>query len=222
MCSELETLLQENKNLIHTILKKYKYAINLSAYDYQDFYQEGVVAFIEAYNGFDPNKGDDFIKYASKIIANKISRFAMENTNSIKFPFEYAKVWKVAKRNNLGIEDLQEIAELTNLPIEKVAEVMQWEQLKKVKFLNENLQDGTGEQFTLEQVLSMEEDLTTVFVNEFLQKLDSKAKSIVALKLEDKTQKEISEITNIPQQTVSRILKTTSNKLKIFIGGDRT
>lgn len=216
--NNLEVLLQENEWLIYNLVSKYEYAIKYSAYDKNDFLQEGRLAFIEAYNTFDEKRGTKFLSYATSVISNRLSDFALANSNQMKFPRLYTKVWRIAKKNNLTKNDIEEIAQITDLPIEKVIEIMEWEQKKKVQSLNAPIVTGEGETFSLCEILEGDEtDFTNIFVEEFIDTLDEQQKILVALRLDEKTQREISASENIPQSTVNRMLKKIANNLEVYI-----
>jgi RNA polymerase sigma factor (sigma-70 family) len=73
----------KNLNLIHNMLKTF----TISSQDYEDYFNEGVLALINAVDNYDANKGYAFSTYACKAILNHLTKYKHNNTY-IKFPEE--------------------------------------------------------------------------------------------------------------------------------------
>lgn len=206
--NELEKSINENENLIHQILKKYKGIVNYSAFDYEDLFQEAVEGFIKAYKTYDKSKGE-FSTYATTVIRNKIANFIKCCNNQFKFPYVYTLVWKAMKEHETN--DANKLSEILNIPLKKVIEAMVWYESKEVK------QFGSIIDIENTNTLKSEDDTSIVYVNEFVNKFDGENKQIIEMRLDDKTQTEISIELKISQCKVSVTLGKIKNKLSIYI-----
>ena len=204
--NELEKLINENENLIHQILKRYKGIVNYSAFEYDDLFQEAVEGFIKAYKTYDESKGE-FSTYATTVIRNKLTNFIKYCNNQLKFPYVYTLVWKAMKEH--GTNDANELSEILNVPLKKVIEALIWYENKDVKQF--------GNMVDVENALKTEDDTSVVYVNEFVNKFDGTNKQIIEMRLDDKTQTEISIELKISQCKVSITLGKIKNKLSIYI-----
>ena len=214
---ELEQMISKYSDFIKGIVKPYKYKMNFTAYDYEDLYQEAILGFIEAYNKF---KGEEseFKAYARIAIQNRLKDLIVFQSNKIKFPHKYAKIWKVADEHNWKIEDSEEIANILGLPIRTVIEAMNWKQSKNIDSLERLETNANGEYYRkYENRNSASSDLSQLIVRDFLERLDDETKAIIILRMDGLTQKEISKLVGKSRIKVCRTILKTAEKLEIYV-----
>lgn len=90
MTKEQETLVLENRKLVHSAIYKYKHLFGKnSIYDYEDLEQIGYTGLVKAANTYDPNTNLTFSNYAYVCIRNELITAATDEVkkNGMTFPF---------------------------------------------------------------------------------------------------------------------------------------
>lgn len=213
----VELLLEKHEKMIHKILKEYKYFVNNTIFEYDDLLQEARIGFLEAYRTFDKTKGVKFSTYATFKIKNHLYDFITDKKNIIKLPSYFITIWKVIEENDFKESDAKKVSELTNRPIKQVFEAFKWYKQNRMKSLSQPIKGKNDKkEITYEEFATNEDDLTIIFTNEFLDTLDAKTKMIVILKMKDLSQKEIGEMLNLTQNTISYFLRKATKQYENF------
>ena len=84
----LNQIIEENKNLIYSIIKKYTYY-----YDKEDLFQTATIGLIKAYNNYDSSKNTKFSTYAYTYILSEVLLY-INNNRDIRLGKNYLKIYK--------------------------------------------------------------------------------------------------------------------------------
>ena len=83
----LNQIIEENKNLIYSIIKKYTYY-----YDKEDLFQTATIGLIKAYNNYDSSKNTKFSTYAYTYILSEVLLY-INNNRDIRLGRNYLKIY---------------------------------------------------------------------------------------------------------------------------------
>lgn len=214
----LETLLNDNASLIHSIVRK----LIRQPYEYEDLFQIGSIGFIKAIKRFDTSLGLKLSTYAFTLIVGEIKKH-MRDDNIIKVSRSVKEVWQKTisageiLKKKLGRDaTIGEISDYLNIDKEKI--VLSIEAMQDVKSLNEKVNDDVSER-TLEDTISSSVDFDKMFqkilISQALDTLEKREKKVIILRyFKGYTQTEVSSVLGVSQVQVSRIEKKVLSNLK--------
>ena len=220
-------LVQANLRLVIRIAKKYaNYGLALS-----DLIQEGNLGLIRAIDTYDYRRGHRFITYASWWIKQAVIRALDCQSKTVRTPvYINEKFNQIVKTSNTLMKKrgreptLEEIAEVTNIPVETVEKVIQSfkdpavidtsSEEKSEGALNYSLENETVS--VLDQVISS--DLSEV-TDVLLSDLTHREREIIKLRFgigeeHDHTLEEIGGEFNLSRERIRQILGVALNKLR--------
>lgn len=194
----------------------------------EDLVQVGSIGLIKAIEFFDPAKNARFKTYASYFIRGEIKHYLRDKASIIKAPRELQElVFKISSSvkqlKEKGIDDPSEdqIADMLNLPLEKIHEVMGIELCKSTLSLDQAISSVDDDDITLIDKIPagdyqefMNSYENKIMLASAIKKLPPDLQQIIELSYyQDLNQREISERINISQMQVSRRLKKALNKM---------
>lgn len=214
--NNIERLILENKNLIYSIIKKYK-----TFYDIDDLYQVATVGMIKAYDNYKTDSNVKFTTYAYKYILGEVLKYVNEN-RGFKLSKEYLQLEKriikarelltqkmMKKPSNFELSIFLEIDEEVINQMDIIT--MQMESLDRVI-----MEDGKS--LTVLDTISSSQsnvNIDNIYLYQELEKLSDEEKKLLANRyFLDKTQQETAQILGINQVQVSRNEKKILKKLK--------
>ena len=194
----------------------------------EDLEQVGSVGLIKAIDRFEPARGVEFLTYAIPTILGEIRHHLRDRRTSIRVPSRIAElrplVWRLVDdlTQTLGrsptIRELAAAAETDEESVVEALEAAHIEDLLPVSTLTDELPvaDQTLANDTYNEYELGEDrvDLTSG-----LRALDRRERHLVYLRFfEDLTQEEIARELGVSQVHVSRLLRTTIEKMRIELG----
>jgi len=196
-----------------------------------DLIQVGAVGVLRAIESYKTEKKGSFKTYVSKVIKGKIFHYLRDKANLVKPPREtIANLTKVKNamdilsENNTRTPTIAEVSQYTNLPQEKVEDIMNIELIKNLVSLDQNVYTTEGGETLLDRIQAeddntWEETYANKKIIEFaINKLQPTDKTAVTMYyIQGAARKDIAEVLKVSQTQVSRILKRALNKLYIII-----
>lgn len=212
----LNQIIEENKNLIYSIIKKYTYY-----YDKEDLFQTATIGLIKAYNNYDNSKNTKFSTYAYTYILSEVLLY-INNNRDIRLGKNYLKIYKKINEAKLVLTqklmkqpsayELSLFLELDENLINQVLALTQ-------SFSNlEEIISKDGKNLTLLDVVSDKDKdkmIDNLILKETLNNLTEEERQILMLRYyEERTQQEVANILGTNQVYISRNEKKVLKKLK--------
>lgn len=220
----MQKLLDQNKGLIWSIVKRFKDR----GHDLEDLYQIACMAFIKAIKRFDVNYDVKLSTYAVPYILGEIKRFVRDD-GPIKVSRSakelLMKIYELQKMNVMqtGKElTVNEIAKKLEVPKEDV--VFALTSGKPLESIDEYAYDDDSKTKIVDQLTDDKDEANTVINNlalkQMLSKLNDREKEIILLRFfKDQTQTQVAKVIGVTQVQVSRIeKKILSDMRKGMIG----
>ena len=213
----LEQIIEENKGLIWSIVKRF----NGRGYECEDLYQIACIGFIESVQRFNFEHGTELSTYAVQYMIGEIKKFLRDDgiirvSRSIKeLGFKIKAVEKDLLSKNDEFVSVKKIAEILEIPEEDI--YMAMDALKSVESINEEESEDGREK--IEKISNNEDEqakiVDKITIREMINKLNYRDKQIINLRyFKDKTQVQVAKILGISQVHVSRIEKKILNELR--------
>ena len=234
-------LFQEYKNdptveKRNEIVEKYLYMVDIlirkylgKGVDYDDLYQVGALALVQAVERFDPSKGFEFSTFATPTILGEIKKYFRDKEWALKVPRRLKEISSKVQdaRDNLAIElerqpTISEIAQATDLPEDQIIEALDSAQAYGTYSLDRTFDDAgeEGEGSYLEKYTGFDEiGYDRVELGEIIDKVmktfNDQYKFIFKERfLNNKSQSAIAEELGVSQMTVSRAEKNMVSKFR--------
>lgn len=216
---ELDHLIHDNQNLIHSIASQYDYYLR------EDLFQVGVMGMIDAYSHYDPNRSTKFSSYAYPYILGEMKKYLREDRNirvSRDLIYLCSKIEKAKEylRQKLRREpSINDIAFFLEISESKIVEAIQAN--ISIKSIDEPINDE-GRELTIQDVVSIKETydkLDLISLRDELSKLSTRDKELLEKRYyEEHTQSETAMLMGMSQVDVSRtekkLILTLRNKLQ--------
>lgn len=223
-----DTFFDNNANLIHHILRPLRSRLERSGIDYEDAYQVGSMGFMHAYEHYDPSRFDGgvtkFSTFAVPTIRGQVLRMIREHNPGAKYVRSVKELSSLIIREGVRDASMEEILHQLSLSEEKL-------KVKRLKITEEKVNQAllyltnkhpystsmpisnVGEnELYLEDILGEEEDLSTLFVEEFLSTLSIRDRQITELRMNGISQMEIGATVGLSQVQVSRLIQNKISK----------
>ena len=212
----LNQIIEENKNIIYSIIKKYTYY-----YDKEDLFQTATIGLIKAYNNYDSSKNTKFSTYAYTYILSEVLLY-INNNRDIRLGKNYLKIYKKINEAKLVLTqklmkepttyELSLFLELDENLINQVLALTQ-------SFSNlEEIISKDGKNLTLLDVVSDKDKdkmIDNLILKETLNNLTEEERQILMLRYcDERTQQEVANILGTNQVYISRNEKKVLKKLK--------
>ncbi len=218
-------LVEENLFLVDILIRKY---LNKGV-EYDDLYQVGAMALVNAVDRFDPSKGYEFSSFATPTILGEIKKYFRDKEWSLKVPRRLKEISsKIPSAREYLEEKLQrtptvvELAEYLGHTESEIFQAIESGRAYGTYSLNQTFDDAgeEGEGLVLEKYTMVEDKGYEVLeyseiINTVLKKLSPTEKYVFEKRfIENQTQVETAKALSISQMTVSRIERGVRTKFK--------
>ena len=234
--TELFQMYANNKDVDvrNELIERYLYVAQIIAkkfvgrgVDYEDLYQAASLALVRAIERFDPSREVKFTSFATPSLIGELKNYFRDQTRLLRVPRRDGELLK--KVNNAISEHAvkygttpkpAQIAELLNLPVEKILELLELKQAGNVISLDSAMSGGEDDDFQLMGMLGQndvhfERIENQDFLNYCLNLLNDEEKKIIMERfVNNKTQKQVADIMGVSQMQVSRLERRILSKLK--------
>lgn len=171
--------------------------------DFEDFISVGTEGFIKAYRNFDESKGYRFSTYAVSTVWGTVMSYFNGTYNLIRKSRSINKS-QIEMGDDLKEMSAKDLAEKYNITIKEVdiirRSVAGVFSLERSMYQDEDREGSSA----LSAYVGKEDDVSQLYVDEFLKKVSNKHRTIIELLLDGKSQKEIDVYLKMSQPQVSR------------------
>lgn len=206
---------------------KARYTQGNLVFDYDDIYQEAMIAFNNAINRFDISKGFKFITYAMQAMNNQISRYKT-NTNSAsmyvpvrkreilveygKISMDYPEKTRKEILNEIGISekdfnDIEISFNVASLDLAVGSRKCDIEDLHPVLCLASMYNNSTWDFDKIE---------VKEYIDKVMNNLSDKERFVISKRIDGYTQKEIADIYNQTDGAIYSVERKAKIKLKSY------
>jgi len=197
--------------LIHESVQKFKTLGTKSGLDYDDLFQIGAVGLILAYDRFEAERGFRFSTYAKPVIQGTVYRELRDKGRLVKHTRNSFQISSHIHKQGLQDESVTTIMNHFNIKRDLAREA-----LEVTKGSTTSLQKETIDGLDIESLLGAEDDTSYLYIEDFVNMLSDRDKHLLSLKLQKKTQREISEQIGVSQVQVSRDLHKIGKRLQMY------
>ena len=219
-------------NLVESVARRY----SGTAEPMEDLAQEGYIGLITAIDLYDPTKQVKFSTYATHFIIGQIKHYLRDKGKIIKEP---AWLQELNQRVSKAVDSLTqelgrppsygEVASVTGMPEENVAELMTTREIFKVGSIH-GTTDNDDDSSAVDMERQSKSDVAVSFqlpledrivLDAAMDKLKELEQTVVcAFYFQDKSQTEIARALGISCNYVSHILRNSTKKLRKILATD--
>ncbi|MEV7598824.1 SigB/SigF/SigG family RNA polymerase sigma factor [Kitasatospora sp. NPDC089797] len=219
------TIIELNMPLVRFIAARFRHR----AADLEDILQVGTIGLIKAVDGYDPQRGVEFVTYAIPTIAGEVKRFFRDTSWPVRVPRSMQELYLTVARGSDRLEQRlgrfphpEEIADDLHLTVEQATQGLVAGRVYRSDSL-----DALREQDTDESGSAMLDrlgerdpgielaDFRTA-VRPLLAELPEREQTVLKLRFWDGlTQSEIADRIGVSQMHVSRLLSATLARLRV-------
>lgn len=208
----LNELIDNNKDLVYSIVYRFK------TLEVEDLFQVGCVGLIKAYNNYNSSFNTKFTTYAYSYILGEIYHYINSN-RPIKVNNDYVKLYQKIKyaedyltQQLCRVPSDIEISNFLEIDLLKLTEIRNMAYLESLDYNYDNN--------TLYDVINVEnlDKETLIDLKNALSNLSNEERDLIIKHFfYNKSQDDLAKELNTNQVKVSRILKKTLGKMKIYM-----
>ena len=218
-------LVEDHLYMVDILIRKYLG----KGVDYDDLYQVGALALVQAVERFDPSKGYEFSSFATPTILGEIKKYFRDKEWSLKVPRRMkeiaAKVQEVQDDLHIKLArkpTVAEIAEATGFTEEQIIEAIESAHAYNAYSLDQSFEEAgeDGESAFLEKYTGFEEDgyrqvEISELIHSVLDKLSEQDRYIFRERfIYNRSQADIAKTLGVSQMTISRAEKRLVERFK--------
>ncbi|MBQ4650882.1 MAG: SigB/SigF/SigG family RNA polymerase sigma factor [Firmicutes bacterium] len=206
-------IVEKNLYMVDILIRKYLG----KGVDYDDLYQVGAIALVNAVERFDPTKGSEFRSFATPTILGEIKKYFRDKEWSLKVPRRMKEIaGKVQEikdaltAQNGRVPSIEEISEMTGFTHEQIMQAMESAKAYGTYSLESAVSDDDSEAAALEKYIGFEDsgyeriELGEIINNVLTGFSDTYRYIFKQRFIEGKSQAEIAQKLGVSQMTISR------------------
>ena len=218
-------LVEEHLYMVDILIRKYLG----KGVDYDDLYQVGALALVQAVERFDPDKGYSFSSFATPTILGEIKKYFRDKEWAVKVPRRMkevaAKVQEVQDDLHIKLArkpTVAELAEATGFTEEQIVEAEEGAQAYSTYSLDQSFEEAgeDGESAFLEKYTGFEEEgyrqvELSEIIHSVLDKMSEQYRYIFRERfIYNRSQADIAKTLGVSQMTISRTEKKIVEKFR--------
>ncbi|MGE7435737.1 SigB/SigF/SigG family RNA polymerase sigma factor [Kitasatospora sp. NPDC001175] len=226
------TIIELNMPLVRFVAAGFRHR----AAEMDDILQVGTIGLIKAVDGYDPDRGVEFVTYALPTITGEIKRFFRDTSWPLRVPRSVQELYLMTARGSDRLEQRlgrlptpEELADDLGLTREQVAAGLDAGRVYRCDSLDALHDDGTDDSGSalLNRLGDCDRNLDLVVFREavrpLLRQLTDRERTVLLLRFwGDHTQSEIAERIGVSQMQVSRVLSATLARLRAQVENGET
>ncbi|MEK3735494.1 sigma-70 family RNA polymerase sigma factor [Paenibacillus sp. FSL M8-0334] len=210
-------IVKNYENLVHKVAKRYRVALN-AGLDYEDLVSVGTMGLIDAFRKYDPSRFDgavnSFITLAYPSIQGNILNFLRDKRYLVRIPRRLQSKINVIRKQGWSDESPESIVKKTGWKLDEARNALQllngWSAVSLDRPMTVSYK--ADEDVTMLDILPSTTDFSDIYVKEFLTLLDPIERTVLRLRLQGWSQRQISQHIGRSQTIVGRIMKRIGNK----------
>ncbi|APF25202.1 sigma-70 family RNA polymerase sigma factor [Clostridium sporogenes] len=216
-------LIEMNLPLVTSIAKTF---IN-RGYEFDDLFQIGSIGLIKAIDKFNTNFDVKFSTYAVPLIQGEIKRFIRDDglikiSRETKLISQKLYFKQIELENKLNREStIEELTDYTGYSVDIITKTLK--ATASISSLSQIIHESESNDLTLQSDFNLEEEveknIDIFLLKKCMNKLPKNQKSVMLLRLKEKTQVEIAKLINTSQVQVSRLEKKAIKNIKELMKG---
>ncbi|MFP7480212.1 sigma-70 family RNA polymerase sigma factor [Terribacillus saccharophilus] len=212
-----EECIMQFESLIWKIVRKFPTAKKGKFLEPEDLFNVGAIGLINAYRRFDTSKKLRFSTYAFPYVQGYLQRFMSEKENAIKLGIPAMNLFTKLKKEDklhLSIEEVSQHYGVTLYIAEKALS-----NEKSIYSLDLEVDKGEDANTSLYGIIYRDEDMSSLYVEEFIQTLTKQRQFIVRRLMAEDTKAEIARALGVNHSRVSFLVKEIQNQYTRFQNG---
>lgn len=223
-------LVEESLNLVNKIVSgTYPIPQTVSR---EDLVQVGAIGLLKSISTYKIQEKGSFKTYATKFIKGKILQYLRDKANLVKPPRDTVENISIVKKYIDNLEsgkniDILEISKATNIPANKVEDILNADLVKNIISLDQKVYSTDGIETIADRIQdNNDNDFEYNFENKkiieyALNKLPASEKLVIyKFYINEQTKKSIADELKVSQTQVARLLKRALNKMYDIITND--
>lgn len=216
-------LIDEEEHTRDSIVVKYndlvyQVANRLSRDDFhfrEDLVQEGFIGLIEAFDRFDSSKDVKFITYAYRYVQGFVAR-GFDKRTLIHTPAVVIRTaWKIQRSDLWELSD-SELAEKFEKTLHHIQSCRIYFNTQKVASMDKEA-FGKTEEGTLYHILSKDDDLTSIVIQDYCSRMNDREKLIVQKLASGYSQAEIAKHLGLSKQRIGQLTAKIKTKIELAL-----
>lgn len=220
--TERKRVIEGEEYTASNVVKKFEKAVYYHArrlkgtHELEDIIGEGFYALLRAFNTYDPEKNDSWIKHVHASIRYHILKVIRKPSKGPYVPHGTVYLAWHIRRENLEDSSAIEIHKALNEPVAHIERSLTYLRTT-INSFDVPIEDGDS---LYDLVQGTNHDTTIHMVNEFINTLEPEEKIVLEGTYKGYTQTEIGKPMGLSQAQVSRIRKTIQRKYECFESGE--
>lgn len=211
--------IESHYRLVPYVAKRFLGVASAKGESFEDIVQSGYIGLLYAHRTFDPDMSIKFSTYAISVIIRTIRNHLRDQGGRVYIPRPIRDYVDRIHRLGLHDESAEVIAEKFNITLRwakrtlAALHAIQTYSLDRPAYLD-------GKPVNLYDYHVCESDFSSAVVNDFLDTLPPRERTILQMYMSGRRQHEIGQHVSLGQVAVSRTLKRIGIKLKQYLEGD--